>query len=66
MRSVPATTSIVSRKDITGIFCEVDDFCQLFEHYWQGRSPITFHAWGTTLPLKDEDSVRWLTIAYPG
>jgi IS5 family transposase len=26
---------IVSRLDVTKIFCDVDDFCQQFEYYWQ-------------------------------
>jgi hypothetical protein len=28
-------TPIVSRLDITQIFCEIDDFCQQFEDHWQ-------------------------------
>ncbi len=27
--------TLVSRLDITRIFCELDDFCWQFEHYWQ-------------------------------
>ncbi len=27
--------TIVSRLDVTQIFCEVDDFCQQWEHLWQ-------------------------------
>ncbi|NEQ17758.1 MULTISPECIES: hypothetical protein [unclassified Moorena] len=35
IESQPAMTNIVSRLDITRMFCEVDDFFQLFECYWQ-------------------------------
>lgn len=28
-------TSIVSHLDVTQIFCDVDDFCQVFEQHWQ-------------------------------
>ncbi|MEH1770355.1 MAG: transposase [Nostoc sp.] len=28
-------STIVSRLDITEIFCDVDDFCKQWEHLWQ-------------------------------
>lgn len=31
---------LVSRLDITTIFCEVDDFCQEFERFWSQTSPL--------------------------
>lgn len=31
---------IISRLDITQIFCEVDDFCQKFEHYWHEQKQL--------------------------
>ena len=34
-------SNIVSRLDITQIFCEVDDFYQLFERYWQEQPMLT-------------------------
>ena len=33
-------TNIVSRLDITRIFCEVDDFCQTFESHWQQQPQL--------------------------
>ena len=33
-------TSIVSRLDISYIFWEVDDFCQIFEKYWQQQPQL--------------------------
>lgn len=34
-------STIVSRLDITQIFCEVDDFYQLFEKHWQQQPMLT-------------------------
>lgn len=31
---------IVSHLDVTQIFCDVDDFCQQFEHLWQQQSQL--------------------------
>lgn len=31
---------IVSHLDLTQIFCEVDDFCEQFERYWQGQPQL--------------------------
>ena len=33
-------TQIVSRLDITRIFCEVDDFCQFFECQWEQQPQL--------------------------
>ncbi|MFM7450292.1 MAG: hypothetical protein ACKO24_17055 [Leptolyngbyaceae cyanobacterium] len=32
--------TIVSHLDITQIFCDVNDFCQQFEHYWQQQPQL--------------------------
>ncbi len=32
--------SIVSRLDLTQIFCDVDDFCQQFERLWQQQPQL--------------------------
>ncbi|NEN96333.1 MAG: hypothetical protein F6K50_12545 [Moorea sp. SIO3I7] len=40
IESEPGMTNILSRLDITRMFCEVDDFCQLFECYWQQQSQL--------------------------
>lgn len=33
-------TSIISRLDITQIFCDADDFCTYFERYWQAQPEL--------------------------
>lgn len=32
--------TIVSRLDITQVFCDADDFCQQFEHHWQAQAHL--------------------------
>ncbi len=32
---------IKNRLDLTQIFCDVDDFCQNFEYYWQQQPLLT-------------------------
>ena len=32
--------TLVSRLDVARIFCELDDFCQQFEHYWQHQAQL--------------------------
>ncbi|MBN4001734.1 MAG: hypothetical protein HWQ58_07840 [Nostoc sp. LPT] len=44
--------SIVSRLDVTQIFCDVNDFCSSWERMWQ-QVPHTINDWRASQQIKD-------------